>query len=294
METDMKKKILCYGDSNTYGYMPAGNGKRFPAYARWTGQLQTLLGDDYAIIEEGCGGRPADADIEGEEFKNGMPYLRTALHTHKPLDMVILMLGTNDLKSFLHKDEFMIADDLRKMINIIHSYMSLKQDYVPDVLLMCPAPLKDSAVSGPFGASFDENAVKVSRKLHPLFQKIAQESGSLYLDFGCFAEVSDADGVHLTLQAHTLAAHKIASIILEHYGNDQKTNADFICGADSFFGVLDTVADLDDAGEDDFMPAVKLFSLCAEQEEILARINEGIKSGKYGHVKNILSGLFPL
>ena len=91
-------EILCYGDSNTWGYNPSTK-ERYDRYERWTGILQFTLGDEYHVIEEGLNGRTTvwDEPIEGE-YKNGKTYLVSCLESHKPLDLVIIMLGTNDLK----------------------------------------------------------------------------------------------------------------------------------------------------------------------------------------------------
>lgn len=91
------KTVLCYGDSNTYGYNPV-NGLRYPQDVRWPGKLQSLLGNGYQIIEEGCNGRTTVFDDPLEGWKNGLDYLRPCLNSHKPVDIVILMLGSNDLK----------------------------------------------------------------------------------------------------------------------------------------------------------------------------------------------------
>ena len=88
--------ILCFGDSNTFGTNPAGG--RWPLEVRWTGVLQQLLGPGYRVIEEGCGGRTTIFEDELERDKNGRAQLRVALRSHRPLDLVILMLGTNDMK----------------------------------------------------------------------------------------------------------------------------------------------------------------------------------------------------
>lgn len=97
--------ILCYGDSNTYGYNPV-NGLRYPKDVRWTGVLQKLLGEQYAVIEEGCNGRTTVFEDIAEPWKAGLGYLKPCLNTHKPIDFVIMMLGSNDLKEcFTHQQK---------------------------------------------------------------------------------------------------------------------------------------------------------------------------------------------
>ena len=89
-------KVLCYGDSNTWGRDPHGKGIRYPVNVRWTGLLQSKLGHDYDIIEEGLGGRTTVIDDPKREGRNGKTYLRPCLETHSPIDVITLMLGTND------------------------------------------------------------------------------------------------------------------------------------------------------------------------------------------------------
>lgn len=81
--------ILCYGDSNTYGYNPV-NGLRYPKDVRWTGVLQKLLGEQYAVIEEGCNGRTTVFEDIAEPWKEGLGYLKPCLNTHKPIDLSLI------------------------------------------------------------------------------------------------------------------------------------------------------------------------------------------------------------
>ena len=92
------KRILCFGDSNTWGWNPA-NKERFDENSRWTGILKNKLGENYDIIEEGLNGRTTVWDDPIEGYKNGKKHLPSCLESHRPLDIVVLMLGTNDLKS---------------------------------------------------------------------------------------------------------------------------------------------------------------------------------------------------
>ncbi len=97
----MIKTILCYGDSNTYGYVPE-TGMRYPRDIRYPGRLQNLFGEEYTVIEEGCNGRTTIHDDPIDGWKNGLDYLKPCLNSHKPIDIVILMLGSNDLKITFH------------------------------------------------------------------------------------------------------------------------------------------------------------------------------------------------
>ena len=107
----MKKYILCYGDSNTHGYNPV-NGFRYGENIRWTGRMAAILGEDYKIIEEGLNSRTTDLKPEREPWRSGLYYLEPCIRTHMPLDLVILMLGSNDMKRQFAQTEETIGNNL--------------------------------------------------------------------------------------------------------------------------------------------------------------------------------------
>ena len=109
------KTILCYGDSNTYG-LKSDLVSRYPRNVRWTGILQEKLGSEYYVIEEGLGGRTTVWDDPVEDYKNGKKYLLPCLDSHKPLDLVIIMLGTNDLKSRFSVTPFDIGASMENLV----------------------------------------------------------------------------------------------------------------------------------------------------------------------------------
>ena len=109
MDLQEPKHILCYGDSNTFGTNPTHCPIRHPLHVRWTGRLQSLLGPNYRLIEEGMGGRSTVWDDPLEPGRNGLTFLPVALQSHRPLDLVILSLGTNDCKSIFHASPRVIA-----------------------------------------------------------------------------------------------------------------------------------------------------------------------------------------
>ena len=209
----MRKTILCYGDSNTFGYVPAGGGKRYPEDVCWTGVLQDDLGDAYRVIEEGCSGRTTDIYPPGTPWKNGRAFLYTALHSHKPLDMVILMLGTNDLKYGFHRDETMIAASVKQLVLDVRAYMNEKNEKMPKILIMAPAPLGRHVAEGCFGDDFNTRSYEVSLGLGNALRNIAEETGCLFLDLALYCTVSDADCVHLTAESHIEAGRRIAEVV---------------------------------------------------------------------------------
>ena len=91
------RTLVCFGDSNTWGYVPGSNGRRFHRDVRWPIRLQHALGDDWEVIAEGLSGRTATLDSPVAEGRNGLPYLVPCLHSHAPVDLLVIFLGTNDV-----------------------------------------------------------------------------------------------------------------------------------------------------------------------------------------------------
>ena len=207
------KRILCFGDSNTWGYMP-GSGRRYPEEIRWPSRLQILLGSEYRIIAEGLSGRTTDLDKPGEHFKNGLAFVDAALSMHKPLDLVILMLGTNDLKTRYQRDENDIAAALASLVQEINAYLFSKTGSCPKILLLSPAPILDAAADGPFGSDFDARSVIVSQRLGEALKNLSQQTGTCFLDMAQ-AEVSPVDGIHLTARGHMAIAAALYSFLQE-------------------------------------------------------------------------------
>ena len=133
------KTILCYGDSNTWGYNPSTGG-RYPRDVRWPGVLRRELGDDYLVIEEGLNGRTTVWDDPIEGYKNGKEYLVPCLETHKPLDLVIILLGTNDLKVRFSVSAYDIANGAGALVQIVQKSEIGPGGRAPQVLLLAPPP----------------------------------------------------------------------------------------------------------------------------------------------------------
>ena len=160
--------ILCFGDSNTNGSNPVGG--RWGRWERWTGVLQKLLGDDYYVIEEGCGGRTTVMEDWLEPDKNGRAQLPVALRTHRPLDLVVIMLGTNDMKKRFSLLPVDIAYGAAELGKLVESY-----DYggawypVPQVLLVSPIELGEGVENSPF-TGFAPEAVEISKAARPVLR----------------------------------------------------------------------------------------------------------------------------
>lgn len=208
------KNIMCYGDSNTYGYNPQ-NGLRYPPSIRWPKRLQALLGQDYYVVEEGCNGRTTVFVDPEEEWKTGISSLKPILNSHKPLDLVILMLGSNDLKYFYHADARSIAAGAGKMVEEIRAFSLYKQGYAPQVLLISPPVLGDHIEDSAFGDHFKKEAVEESRLFGTFFEEEARKLNCPFLDAALLVSSSETDCLHLTAEAHAILAKGIAGKVLE-------------------------------------------------------------------------------
>lgn len=207
------KTILCYGDSNTYGYNPT-NGVRYPKDIRWTGRLQQLLGSDYVIIEEGCNGRTTVYDDPEEGWKNGLSYLRPCLNSHKPVDIVILMLGSNDLKETFHASAEEIATGAEELVKVIQEFTLEKQGYMAEVILVSPPEIGANIHRSPFNTAFTASAIFRSKEFAYHYKEVAKRRGCTFFDAAEWIQSSPEDSLHLTPGAHAMLAGKLRDVIV--------------------------------------------------------------------------------
>lgn len=209
------KRILCFGDSNTWGYAPK-DGYRFDENTRWTGLLQSQL-PQVTIIEEGQNGRTALWDDPIEGYKNGREYLIPCLESQSPLDLVILMLGTNDCKTRFALSASDVAAGVRELANLILASSAGPEGSAPKLLVMCPAVLQYSREAD-YCSSFDDTSNAVSRELPAKFARFTREIGCEYLDLSQVAVSSQKDGIHLDPDQHAKVAAAVKEKVLEILG----------------------------------------------------------------------------
>lgn len=207
------KTILCYGDSNTYG-LKSDLVSRYPRDVRWTGILQKKLGDDYYVIEEGLGGRTTVWDDPVEEHKNGKKYLLPCLDSHKPLDLVVIMLGTNDLKARFSVSPFEIGTAMENLVKTI-----LKSDAgidfaPPKILLVTPVPIHSVGRTKDIDQMLPDME-KRSKALHFYYQDIAERYHLAYMNPDGAVEVNEIDGIHYTAKGHAQMADLMVDKIKE-------------------------------------------------------------------------------
>ena len=207
------KTILCYGDSNTFGFSPE-TGTRYPRDVRWTGKLQELLGSDYYVIEEGCPGRTTVFDDPDDEWVNGKTQLIPCLKSHMPLDIVVLMLGTNDLKAAFQASAGQIADGAGQLVKIIQDFPAPLQGYSPKVVLISPPVIGNNLKQSFFYGMFQEDAIERSRQFSACYKRVAEQFGCEFLDAAEWVLSSDADAIHLNAGAHSILAEKVKELVL--------------------------------------------------------------------------------
>ncbi|MCR4716553.1 MAG: SGNH/GDSL hydrolase family protein [Lachnospiraceae bacterium] len=207
------KTVLCYGDSNTYGYNPS-NGLRYPKNVRWTGLLSQMLGEDYVVIEEGCNGRTTVFDDIYEPWKSGLPYLKPCLNSHKPVDIVVLMLGSNDLKASFNASPKDIANGAGQLVDVIKEFTKEKQAFVPKIILISPIEIGEGITNSPFFGNFREDAIERSRQFAGLYKKIADEKGCIYLDAAKAAKASKEDSLHMAPEGHKGLAEAVYNCVI--------------------------------------------------------------------------------
>ena len=202
------KTILCYGDSNTYGYDPL-TGLRYPEEVRWPRVLAGLLGDDFRVIEEGCNGRTASVTPVDEPWKDGRSYLKACLNSHKPIDRIVLMLGSNDLKEQFHASPESITGGIHEILQTIEEFLDEKQGFVPKVLLVSPPLIGQGIATSGFSDRFKEDAIDRSAQLAEPYREEAKAFACDFLDASQIVDPSDADSLHLMPEAHEALAKAI-------------------------------------------------------------------------------------
>lgn len=197
------KKVLCFGDSNTFGFIP-GSGKRYDKNTRWSGILTQLAAEKFEIIEAGCNNRTAFTDNPAGFEQTGYKVLPTLLN--KDLDCVILAIGVNDLQIFYNPSFEEIKNGMRRLVDIVREHCPKAE-----IILVSPARLTDNIFNGYFRAMFDKMSIEKSLHLSEIYESIAKEKNCRFADWDKIVTVSPKDGLHLEPDAHK----KIAEAMFE-------------------------------------------------------------------------------
>lgn len=207
------RAILCFGDSNTHGTAPMPDltyQERFGARARWPGVMANALGAGWRVIEEGLPGRTTvHPDPVSGVHKNGIAVLPAILESHRPLDLVVLMLGTNDLKMRFQVPPVEIAASLERLLAVIAQSGCGPEGAAPAVLVVCPPPVLEA---GCLAEVFEGGAAK-SVRLAGFYAQSAARFGAEFLDAGRIIASSPVDGVHFDAAEHRKLGTAVAEAL---------------------------------------------------------------------------------
>jgi len=197
--------IVAFGDSNTWGYDPATQ-TRFPADVRWTGMMQRELGAEHVVVEEGLNGRTTVFDDPMEPFRRGADYLPPCLRSHQPIDLLVLALGANDLKSRFSATASDIGEGMERLIEIAKAERVAPDGGSPKILVVAPPPL--GKLTG-FAEAF-VGGVEKSRRLAEVYRDLAERQSVGFVDAGEFIRCSDIDGPHYEAESHEILGRVLA------------------------------------------------------------------------------------
>lgn len=200
------KKILCYGDSNTYGYNPETGG-RYSSDTRWTGLLASYF-PNYKILEEGMNNRTGFFNNPSGLKYSGGEYLQIFLQNNRDIDICILSLGTNDAQIFYDLDEVKTAQGLKNLITSINNVNKNTK-----IIIVPPVKITETILNYGFSMLFDKNSIDVIEKVFPIYENLAINNDCLYFDFNKFIEPAVPDGLHYSAESHKFIAKKLAEFI---------------------------------------------------------------------------------
>jgi len=216
----MKKHIVCFGDSNTHGYCAdpkdcADGGDRFNENERWTCLLQKTLGDEYLVLEEGLSGRTTVFDDPLHECMSGLDYITPCLMSHEPVDLLIIMLGTNDTKDRFYASAACIGIGMARLVKKAMS-TECWGGKKPNILVVCPPAMGKEMPNGIFGDTMGELCVEKSEQLAKYYKEQCELIGCYFADAGAMGcEFNQIDYMHLTRKGHAVLAENLAKLVPE-------------------------------------------------------------------------------
>ncbi len=200
-----EKTIVCYGDSNTWGYIPV-TGDRYDEHTRWPRRMAEMLGAGFYVAEQGLNGRTTAFDDPVEPFRNGRKSLEVCLLMHSPIDLFVVMLGTNDTKHFLHLTPYMISKGLESIIREAGRTQYGRGGRPPKILVVSPVHILAEGFNDHIREYFDEKSAEKAGMLADAYRQIAQENDSAFLDAAQYAKPSLGDGIHMEPEDHLALA----------------------------------------------------------------------------------------
>ena len=213
----MKKHIVCLGDSNTHGLCAdpndcADHGRRFNENERWTQLLQKSLGEEYLILEEGLSGRTTVFPDPLHEGMSALDVVYPILMTHEPVDLLIVMLGTNDTKQRFSVGSPGIALGMDRLIRKIKS-VPCWTEKGPNILMISPAHIGQQMHSSPVAGTMGEGCADRSAQLSRYLEPVAAANGCAFWDAQGHTQINNVDYMHLTRKGHAMLAAELAKIV---------------------------------------------------------------------------------
>ncbi len=210
------KRILCYGDSNTWGYISGSDHLRYGNTERWTKVLQSKLGDKFEVVEEGLNSRTLFSEDRrpGKEGKNGFAYLKPCMETHDKIDVIVLMLGTNELKFDFNNEASAVLIMMKKYVDFILNYRSQIDNSSPKLIISGVPFVTETSEYSKEKNKYVGAQLK-SAQLNILMKEYCNKENVCYIDNTDLQ--TGIDGVHLTKESHKILADKV-------YENIKKLN----------------------------------------------------------------------
>lgn len=199
------KNILCYGDSNTFGYNPQ-NGLRLDKNSRWSSILADKLENEYNVIEAGLCDRTAFVDNSKGHDYSAQRHYPDFLSKFRDLSIIIIALGTNDLQFLYEINEEIVKKGLTSLIK-------LSKEFTDNIIIVSPVKLNNEVLKGYFKIQFDEKSVEKSKKIGAIYKKICTDECCIYFDINEFAQPSNHDGLHYEPNTHRHIAQKLYELI---------------------------------------------------------------------------------
>ena len=200
------KKIICYGDSNTFGYNPK-DGSRFDENTRWTSILQKELGAEYEVINEGICDRTGFVNNPKGEVFSSPKHFPKFITESENIDILILWIGTNDL-------QFQYNIGIESIENGLENLIKLAETKAKKIIIAPPVILNEQILQGAFNYQFDETSIVKSREVSTVYQKLANDYDCEYFNVNEFVKPSNPDGLHYDEDSHKIIAKKLSQLIV--------------------------------------------------------------------------------
>ena len=203
------KKVICYGDSNTFGFNPK-DGSRFDENTMWTAILQKNLGTEYEVINEGVCDRTGFVNNPKGFLYSAQRHFPKMISKIDNIEILILAIGTNDL-------QFQYDISISRVEKGLKNLIKLANEKAKNIIIIPPVILNEKVLEGFFNYQFDDTSIVKSRKIGRIYRQIADTNHCNYFDINKFTTPSDLDGLHYDEKSHKIIADKLATFIKENF-----------------------------------------------------------------------------